>query len=256
MAAISHEEHVAPRVDAFRNFIGQVCEQISASLCAEFEREVIQMSEDVIMYRGELAKCADLLAFQLGKEKQYHNMLENIAGNTSSLIGKSQEMGQKHMATEPLRDQMQAIMDQLFDTHKEAHMGHSSIHDDHRNMVESHLMTSAQLQNQSEAVQAELDSIMRVLSVPVVSYNKAVNIPRPSAPGPMNVSPPMARSPGQNPQSPLQQSPGNLGGNVGSPRKSAVAPGASVQTMSGYGKRTSGGGLGGLPGGFSNRQLA
>ena len=28
-------------------------------------------------------------------------------------------------------------------------------------------------------------------------------------------------------QSPLQQSPGNLGGNVGSPRKSAVAPGAS-----------------------------
>ena len=26
-------------------------------------------------------------------------------------------------------------------------------------------------------------------------------------------------------QSPLQQSPGNLGGNVGSPRKSAVAPG-------------------------------
>lgn len=40
------------------------------------------------MYRGELAKCADLLAFQLGKEKQYHNMLENIAGNTSTLIGR------------------------------------------------------------------------------------------------------------------------------------------------------------------------
>ena len=43
MAAVSHEEHVAPRVNAFRNFLAQVCEQV----CAEFEREVLQMSEDM-----------------------------------------------------------------------------------------------------------------------------------------------------------------------------------------------------------------
>eukprot|EP00435_Cladocopium_sp_Y103_P012619 s1297_g3.t1 len=164
MATVNQEEHVAPRVNAFRNFLAQICEQVTASLCAEFEREVIQMSEDIVMYRGELAKCADLLAYQLGKEKQYHNMLENIAGNTTTLIGKSAEVGQKHAATEPLREQMQQIMDQLFHTHKEAQMGHSSLHDDHRNLVESHLLTSAQLQNQAEAVQAELDSILRVLS--------------------------------------------------------------------------------------------
>lgn len=241
-ATVNHEEHVAPRVNAFRNFLAQVCDQ----LCAEFEREVMQMSEDIVMYRGELAKCADLLAYQLGKEKQYHNMLENIAGNTSTLIGKSAELGGKHMATEPLREQMQQIMDQLFHTHKEAQVGHSSLHDDHRNLVESHLLTSAQLQNQAEAVQAELDSIMRVLSVPVVSYTKASSIPRPSG-API-------RSPGNNPQSPLTQSgsPGQFAGSLGSPtRRSAVGPGATVQTMSGYGKRGSTG-----PGILGNRQLA
>ncbi|CAJ1449055.1 unnamed protein product [Effrenium voratum] len=58
------EEHVVPRVNAFRGFMSQVCEQV----CMEFEREVTQMSEDILMYRGELAKCADLLAYQLGKE--------------------------------------------------------------------------------------------------------------------------------------------------------------------------------------------
>lgn len=255
MATVNQEEHVAPRVNAFRNFIAQICEQVSASLCAEFEREVIQMSEDIVMYRGELAKCADLLAYQLGKEKQYHNMLENIAGNTSTLIGKSAEVGQKHAATEPLREQMQQIMDQLFHTHKEAQMGHSSLHDDHRNLVESHLLTSAQLQNQAEAVQAELESILRVLSVPVVSYTKATNVPRPGGVG-SGVA--MARSPGQNPQSPLTGSPNGLqtGNGVGSPRKSQVASGASVQTMSGYGKRSSASPGIGLPGGFQNRQLA
>eukprot|EP00438_Fugacium_kawagutii_P022168 Skav235766 [mRNA] locus=scaffold803:606638:607689:+ [translate_table: standard] len=65
---------------------------------------------------------------------------------------------------------------------------------------ESHLLTSAQLQNQAAA--AELDSIMRVLSVPVVSYTKAASTvgamgPRPSVTG--GGIPGLPRSPGQNP---------------------------------------------------------
>eukprot|EP00913_Durusdinium_trenchii_P022125 g20789.t1 len=174
----AQEEHVAPRVNAFRNFLAQVCDQ----LCAEFEREVMQMSEDIVMYRGELAKCADLLAYQLGKDR------------LAFLPRKSAELGGKHMATEPLREQMQQIMDQLFHTHKEA--------------------------------QAELDSIMRVLSVPVVSYTKASSIPRPSG-API-------RSPGNNPQSPLTQSgsPGQFAGSLGSPtRRSAVGPGATAALL-------------------------
>ncbi|CAE7382352.1 susA, partial [Symbiodinium sp. CCMP2456] len=160
-------DHVAPRANAFRKFMA-VCETV----CLEFEREVREMSEDILMYRGELARCADLLAFQLGKEKQYHNMLENIAENTSVLIGKSSELGQKHDAHEPLREQMNQIMDVIMNTHKDVNAGHGAVHQDHRQMVESHLMTSAQLQNQAAAVQAELDNIMKVLNVPVVGYTK------------------------------------------------------------------------------------
>ena len=44
--------------------------------------------------------------------------------------------------------------------------------------------------------EAELESILRVLSVPVVSYTKATNVPRPGGVG-SGVA--MARSPGQNP---------------------------------------------------------
>lgn len=28
----------------------------------------LQLPQDILLYRGELARCADLLAFQLGKE--------------------------------------------------------------------------------------------------------------------------------------------------------------------------------------------
>ncbi|CAJ1401430.1 unnamed protein product [Effrenium voratum] len=231
------EEHVVPRVNAFRGFMSQVCEQV----CMEFEREVTQMSEDILMYRGELAKCADLLAYQLGKEKQYHNMLENIAGNTSTLIGKSSELGQKHSATEPLREQMNQLMEAMFNTHKDAHYGHAGIHDEHRQMVESHLMTSAQLQNQAEAVQAELDSIMRVLSVPVVSYTKAQNVPRPS----LTQSPQQSRNP-QSPGTAGQSPSANFSLGASPNAKPARGPtGGQVQTMSGYGNRASGPGAGG-----------
>lgn len=53
----SEEEHVAPRVNAFRNFLAQVCEQV----CAEFEREVLQMSED-----GSKVMSSRLSSFTIG----------------------------------------------------------------------------------------------------------------------------------------------------------------------------------------------
>mmetsp|Transcript_69050 Transcript_69050/g.161743 ORF Transcript_69050/g.161743 Transcript_69050/m.161743 type:complete len:256 (-) Transcript_69050:134-901(-) len=237
MAAVTQEamDHVAPRANAFRKFMADVCETV----CLEFEREVREMSEDILMYRGELARCADLLAFQLGKEKQYHNMLENIAENTSVLIGKSSELGQKHDAHEPLREQMNQIMDVIMNTHKDVNAGHGAAHHDHRQMVESHLMTSAQLQNQAAAVQAELDNIMKVLNVPVVGYTKAPVVPSPAAPVKSNgpfapYTPPRAN----NPQSPGMSvgSPGSTGSPGGTAGKKPL--GASpAQTMAGYGAR-------------------
>ncbi|OLQ09926.1 hypothetical protein AK812_SmicGene6430 [Symbiodinium microadriaticum] len=246
MAAVTQEamDHVAPRANAFRKFMADVCETV----CLEFEREVREMSEDILMYRGELARCADLLAFQLGKEKQYHNMLENIAENTSVLIGKSSELGQKHDAHEPLREQMNQIMDVIMNTHKDVNAGHGAVHQDHRQMVESHLMTSAQLQNQAAAVQAELDNIMKVLNVPVVGYTKAPVVPSPAAPVKSTGFAPYTPPRANNPQSPGMSvgSPGSMGspgGTAGkkplgaSPTRVSQQGASPAQTMAGYGAR-------------------
>jgi hypothetical protein len=158
---------VAPKVSAFRAFMMNITEQ----LCQEFEREVSQMSEDIVKYRGELARCADLLAFQLGKEKQYHEMLENVCSNTQVLVGRSGEVGQKHSGNEDQKRAMMQMIDDMFDGSSGMHGGIHSHIDEHRYLAEQHLMSSSELQNQSKAVQQELDNILEALKMPPVSYN-------------------------------------------------------------------------------------
>jgi len=170
---------VAPKVNAFRNFMLNVTEQV----CQEFEREVRQMSEDIVKYRGELARCADLLAFQLGKEKQYHGMLENICNNTSVLVGKSSEVGQRHSGNEDAKRQMQQMLEDMFNGSAGIHGGFHDEIDGHRQLSEQHLMTSRELQNQSEAVQKELDNILETLKMPPVSYNTPPLVMGPSMMG-------------------------------------------------------------------------
>eukprot|EP00931_Biecheleriopsis_adriatica_P063089 TRINITY_DN38161_c0_g2_i1.p1 TRINITY_DN38161_c0_g2~~TRINITY_DN38161_c0_g2_i1.p1 ORF type:complete len:334 (+),score=64.69 TRINITY_DN38161_c0_g2_i1:54-1004(+) len=171
-------QDAAPKVNAFRNY----CLQITEQLCAEFEREVAQLTNDVLRYRAELARCADLLAFQLGKEKQYHVMLENIAGNTSALVGRASEVGQKHHVNEPMKQQMHQMLEQMLQGSTGAFAEGFGNLDECRQMAESHLMTSAQLQNQSEAVQKELSNILETLNMPPVTYSQAPTI-RPQTPG-------------------------------------------------------------------------
>jgi len=157
---------VAPKVNAFRAFMANLSEQV----CQEFEREVSQMSEDIVKYRGELARCADLLAFQLGKEKQYHNMLENICGNTAVLVGRSSEVGQKHSGNEDSKRAMMEMMEDMCNGSAGLHGGFHNEINEHRQMTEQHLMSSSELQNQSAAVQKELDNILETLKMPPVTY--------------------------------------------------------------------------------------
>jgi len=183
-------DHQEIKVQAFRSFITQmmtqVLTQVTESLCIEFEREVRQLSEDVIKYRGELARCADLLAFQLGQEKQYHNMLSNIAGNTSVLVGKASEVGQKHGAQDQVKQQMHDLLEQMFHGGKGALAESFGGIEEHRQMTETHLMTSSQLQNQSEAVRKELDNILATLQMPPVTIREA---PPVVVPGPGQTPP-------------------------------------------------------------------
>ncbi|CAK9031413.1 Uncharacterized protein SCF082_LOCUS19632 [Durusdinium trenchii] len=169
MGMQQQQPDMAPKVNAFRNF----CLQIVDQLCIEFEREVTQMSKDILLYRGELARCADLLAFQLGKEKEYHNMLENIAGNSNMLAGKAAEVGQKHGAHDVTKQQMHQLLEEMFAGGKGALADSFGGLDEHRQLAEKHLMSSAELQNQSQAVAKELDNILQTLNQPPVSYRDA-----------------------------------------------------------------------------------
>lgn len=180
-----HPDHEI-RVNAFRSFCMQMMSQITEQLCVEFEREVRQLTEDVIKYRGELARCADLLAFQLGQEKQYHNMLANIAGNTSVLAGRASEVGQKHGGQEQVKQQMHDLLEQMFHGGRGALAESFGGIEEHRQMAETHLMTSSQLQNQSEAVRKELDNILTTLQLPPVTYREA---PPVIVPGPGQTPP-------------------------------------------------------------------
>lgn len=173
-----------PKVNAFRNYCMQVVDQ----LCNEFEREVSQMTQDIVRYRGELARCADLLAFQLGKEKQYHNMLENIAGNSSTLVGKAAEVGQKHSANEGVKMQMHQMLEQMFEGGKGVYAEGFGTLDEHRQIAETHLQTSAELQNQSAAISKELENILQALQVPPVSYSSAPMIVGPGPPAAVQVA--------------------------------------------------------------------
>ncbi|CAJ1443503.1 unnamed protein product [Effrenium voratum] len=152
---------------------------------------IIIKPHDILLYRGELARCADLLAFQLGKEKEYHNMLENICGNSSMLVGKAAEVGQKHGAHEATKQQMHQLLEEMFTGGKGALADSFGSLDEHRQLAEKHLMSSAELQNQNAAIAKELDNILQTLNVPPVSYREAPVMMGPSQMnGPTNAGPP------------------------------------------------------------------
>lgn len=230
----------APKVNAFRSY----CIQLVDQLCVEFEREVNQMSKDILLYRGELARCADLLAFQLGKEKEYHNMLENIAGNSSMLVGKAAEVGQKHGQHDATKQQMHQMLEDMFAGGKGALADSFGGLDEHRQLAEKHLMSSAELQNQSQAMAKELDNILRTLNEAPVSYREAPVMMGPSQmQGPPrqnfgNGPPPMYNGPNQGNQGPQRF---NLPG--------TMSPGSSPSGYSPPGAGGRGGGMAMSPGG-------
>lgn len=240
----------APKVNAFRSY----CIQLVDQLCVEFEREVNQMSKDILLYRGELARCADLLAFQLGKEKEYHNMLENIAGNSSMLVGKAAEVGQKHGQHDATKQQMHQMLEDMFAGGKGALADSFGGLDEHRQLAEKHLMSSTELQNQSQAVAKELDNILRTLNEAPVSYREAPVMMGPSQmQGPPrqnfgNGPPPMYNGPNQGNQGPQRF---NLPG--------TMSPGSSPSGYSPPGAGGRGGGMamspGGGPGGNCGRRM-
>jgi hypothetical protein len=198
------------KVNAFRDFATQLALQVTEQLCTEFEREVGLITEELVMYRTELARCGELLAHQLHREKELHGMLENIAGNHGMLVASAAEVGKsEQQRQEHQKQHMNEMVDQM--------IGNSSGIVNHtiggmseaHAVTQTHLQQAKELKNQSFTAENELNRILAILQqapiqaqgpaptiarvpqvAPIMSGNMRVSSPRmlnssfPTSPGP------------------------------------------------------------------------
>lgn len=156
------------KVEGFRSFVQTLFAQVGEQMCAEFEREVAQLTDDVATYRTELARCGELLAMQLGREKQLHGMLESIAGNSGTLVGNVNDIGKTHEQLHDSKSKMHDMVEQMF--------GHSAmavssavqgVSEAHM-QTHTHLQQAKEMQNQALTAENELNRIMSILTQPPV----------------------------------------------------------------------------------------
>lgn len=154
-------------VDAFRQYCSEVISGVSENLCTHYEREIQQLTTDLVNCRSQLSRCAGLLSQQLDKEKTYRDIIQKLAESSLRVL----------QTTPPSLDE--AMKQQLHDMLEAMHVQNSSLFEDgfgqlheHKRLAETHLMTSAELQNQGEAIKKELDSIMDLLKEPPVRVAK------------------------------------------------------------------------------------
>eukprot|EP00929_Paragymnodinium_shiwhaense_P070888 TRINITY_DN3599_c0_g2_i1.p1 TRINITY_DN3599_c0_g2~~TRINITY_DN3599_c0_g2_i1.p1 ORF type:complete len:259 (+),score=57.58 TRINITY_DN3599_c0_g2_i1:61-837(+) len=157
------------KVEAFRGFVSTLFAQVTEQMCNEFEREVAMLTDDVSLYRTELARCGELLAHQLGREKQLHGILEAIAGNSGTLVANAQDVGKNHEQLHGTKEHMHDMVETLF--------GHSAmvVNSLGQGVSEAHVQThnhlaqAKELQNQALTAENELNRIMSILTQPTVA---------------------------------------------------------------------------------------
>ncbi|CAL1149847.1 unnamed protein product [Cladocopium goreaui] len=184
---MERHQQVPVKVTAFRQFASNLVTQLMEQLCVEFEREVSTLTEDLVLYQAELARCGELLAHQLGRERQLHGMLENIAGNTGNLAASAGELG-KSGSNEAFRRQMHELVEQLFG--HSTHLLSNTVNgvNEAHSVAYNHLTLAKELQNHAQNTEQELNRIMSLLGAsPVVStprseISQAKAIPVPTHP--------------------------------------------------------------------------
>lgn len=106
---------VQQKIEAFRNFASQLASQVVEQLCVEYEREMSQMWNDLLMYRNELDRVAQLLGSQLEREKKLHGVIEQMVGHSAGVHQQAQMMAQQS----PGSEQVHQWLDQFMGTHKD-----------------------------------------------------------------------------------------------------------------------------------------
>ncbi|CAK8993298.1 unnamed protein product [Durusdinium trenchii] len=160
-----HQQRIPVKVTAFRQFAANLMAQLTEQLCLEFEREVSAMTEDLVLYQGELARCGELLAHQLGRERQLHGMLESMAGSTGSLAVSAGELG-KNAPNEASRRQLHELVEQLFGHSTNLLSNTVNGVNEAYSVAHSHLTLAKELRAQTHNAEMELNRIMALLGAP------------------------------------------------------------------------------------------
>lgn len=154
----------AVRVQAFRQFASNLAAQVVEQLCVEYEREVSAMTNDLMMYRNELARVAELLAHQLGRERQLHAMLDTMAGHHANLANASAQAATQQPNKDELHNMVEAMFGQHANTIQATFHGMNQANE----ITQTHHAQAKQLQEQSVTAENELNRILHLLGAPPI----------------------------------------------------------------------------------------
>lgn len=156
MPAPPQAPHV--KVQAFRQFAGQLAAQVTEQLCEEFEREVQAMTSDLVTYRNELTRVAELLAHQLGRERQLHDMLGSMANHHTNLANQASKV-----PSSSNREALHQMVEQMFGETENIIVAHTQGWSQAASISQNHLENAKQLQDPLISAENELNRIMNML---------------------------------------------------------------------------------------------
>mmetsp|Transcript_136796 Transcript_136796/g.236926 ORF Transcript_136796/g.236926 Transcript_136796/m.236926 type:complete len:253 (-) Transcript_136796:146-904(-) len=207
---------VQQKVIAFREFAAQLAAQVVEQMSTEFEREVSVLYNDVLMYRGELTRVAELLGHQLGRERQLHQMMEKMHEHSTNIASSTQYLTAQSTSAQQLHD----VLDQVLGQHKGQIAGTLSGVNQLHSSVERQLSQAKQMSDSLITAENEFSRITQLLQTPTITaVTPAPTVAFASAPSTAPIRNPWKGSatPPASPSPPWllqQQSPFNLNGNL------------------------------------------
>jgi len=172
------------KIEAFRGFAAQLAGQVVEQLCQEFEREVSVMWNELVQYRNELGRVAELLGSQLHRERQLHDMLGTMAEQHSNLATSAQLAAQKSPNSKQLHEMVDAIFGQQNSAVRNTLDGVSQAY----SISQSHAQAAAQLQEPLLSAEGEFNRLMQILATPMIPGQAAVTTATVSQTPPMTPS--------------------------------------------------------------------
>eukprot|EP00928_Gymnodinium_smaydae_P027292 TRINITY_DN21148_c0_g1_i1.p1 TRINITY_DN21148_c0_g1~~TRINITY_DN21148_c0_g1_i1.p1 ORF type:complete len:254 (-),score=34.99 TRINITY_DN21148_c0_g1_i1:295-1056(-) len=155
----------AVKVQAFRNFAMQLMAQVTEQLCQEYEREVAMLTNDVMSYRNELTRVADLLAHQLGRERQLHGILDQMNQHHANIANAAHQVASQ----QPNKQMLMEMVEQVCGTQSQIMNSTLNSVSQASAVSQTHTAHAKQLQDPMISAENELNRIMQMLQTPIVT---------------------------------------------------------------------------------------